>query len=93
MSKIISTNKYFIIIFIFFFSFIFTNKAEATGFTIGGTVSGLSGTVILQNNGVDNYSTSTNGSFTFVTDINDGSTYNVTVFTQPTGQTCADANS
>ncbi|MEI8174835.1 MAG: hypothetical protein WCG28_02695, partial [bacterium] len=93
MSKIISTNKYFIIIFIFFFSFIFTNKAEATGFTIGGTVSGLSGTVILQNNGVDNYSTSTNGSFTFVTAINDGSTYNVTVLTQPSGQTCTVANS
>jgi len=34
-------------------------------FTIGGTVSGLTGTVVLSNNGGDNLSRSSNGSFTF----------------------------
>jgi N-acetylneuraminic acid mutarotase len=61
-------------------------------YTIGGTVSGLSGTgLVLQNNGGDNLSVSTNGSFTFATPINAGSTYNVTILTQPSNptQTCA----
>jgi len=62
-----------------------------TTYTIGGTVSGLSGTgLVLQNNGGDNLTISANGSFTFATPINDGSTYAVTVLANPTGpnQTC-----
>ena len=50
-------------------------------YTIGGTVSGLSGTgLVLQNNGGNNLSVSANGRFTFTTAIASGSTYNVTVF-------------
>jgi hypothetical protein len=63
-----------------------------TTFTIGGTVSGLSGTgLVLQNNGADNLSVSANGSFTFATAIDSGSSFNVTVLTQPSSpaQTCA----
>ena len=38
-----------------------------TTYSVGGTVSGLSGTVVLQDNGSDNLSVSANGSFTFAT--------------------------
>jgi FG-GAP repeat/Divergent InlB B-repeat domain len=68
--------------------------APAT-FSIGGTVSGLSGTgLVLQNNGGDNLPVGANGNFTFTTAVTDGSAYNVTVLTQPTGplQTCTVGN-
>jgi alpha-tubulin suppressor-like RCC1 family protein len=61
-------------------------------FTIGGTVSGLSGTgLVLQDNSGDNLSVSANGSFTFATPLASGSNYSVTVLTEPTNpsQTCA----
>ena len=58
--------------------------------SVGGSVSGLSsGTVVLQNNGTDDLAVSANGVFTFVKPIAPGASYNVTVLTQPTGQTCA----
>src|SRR5579859_4906205 len=58
-------------------------------YTIGGTLSGLSGTVVLQNNGGDNLSLTANGTFTFTTSVSSGGAYKVTVLTQPTGQACA----
>jgi len=61
-------------------------------YSIGGTASGLTGTVVLQNNGSDNLSVSTNGAFTFPDKIKKGKGYAVTVQTQPTGQTCAVSN-
>ena len=57
-------------------------------YTVGGTVTGLSGTVVLQNNGGDADTITTNGPFTFSTPVAEGSPYNVTVQTQPAGQTC-----
>ena len=45
---------------------------NAASFTVGGTVSGLSGTVVLQDNGGDNLSVSANGSFTFATALPTG---------------------
>lgn len=60
--------------------------------TIGGTVSGLSGSVVLQNNGTDNETVSSDGAFTFATAIAEGSPYAVTVLTQPSGQTCTVMN-
>lgn len=57
-------------------------------YTIGGTTSGLSGTVVLQNNSGDDLSVST-GSFTFATALNDSASYAVTVLTNPSGQTCS----
>lgn len=63
-----------------------------SGYTIGGTVSGLSGTLVLQNNGGDNLTLSTNGAFTFTTTLANGSAYNITILTQPTGQECELAN-
>jgi hypothetical protein len=61
-------------------------------FTIGGTVAGLAGTVILQNNGGDNRSLSTNGAFAFANAVTSGAGYSVTVLTQPAGQVCTVSN-
>jgi uncharacterized membrane protein YdfJ with MMPL/SSD domain len=63
-----------------------------TGYTVGGTISGLSGTVVLQNNAGDNLTVSANGRFTFATPVASGSDYNVTVVSQPVGQSCAVMN-
>ncbi len=59
-----------------------------SNFTIGGTVSGLTGTLVLQDNGGDNLPVSANGGFTFATPVASGAAYAVTVLTQPSGQTC-----
>jgi len=64
-------------------------------YTVGGTVTGLTGTgLILQDNGGDNLSITGNTSFTFATKIAKGLPYNVAVFTSPTGpsQTCTVSN-
>jgi 6-phosphogluconolactonase (cycloisomerase 2 family) len=66
---------------------------SGSGVTVGGTVSGLTGTgLVLQDNGADNLSISVNGAFTFATALASGKAYAVTVLTQPTGQTCAVVN-
>ncbi|RPH68183.1 MAG: hypothetical protein EHM78_19715, partial [Myxococcaceae bacterium] len=58
-------------------------------YTIGGTVNGLVGAgLVLRNNGGDDLAVTANGAFTFATSLTSGSTYSVTVRTQPTGQTC-----
>jgi hypothetical protein len=59
-------------------------------YAVGGTVSGLAGgeSVTLQNNGGDDEAVTEDGSFTFSDAITDGLTYNVTVLTQPSTQTC-----
>ncbi|MDH5388129.1 MAG: hypothetical protein OEY06_06750 [Gammaproteobacteria bacterium] len=61
-------------------------------FNIGGTVSGLTGSITLQNNGGDDLLLSANAPYSFVTQIDNGSTYNVTILTQPAGQLCSVAN-
>ena len=61
-------------------------------YSVGGNVSGLSGTVVLQDNGGDDLSVAANGSFTFVTKLVNGAGYAVTVKTNPAGQTCSVAN-
>lgn len=64
----------------------------ANAYTVGGSISGLAGTVVLQNNGADTQSIGTDGSFTFPTPVQQGSSYSVTVATQPAGETCSVAN-
>lgn len=64
-----------------------TTDSDST-FAISGTTSGLSGTVVLQNNAGDNLTVSADGTFAFTTEIADGGAYAVTVLTQPTTQTC-----
>lgn len=66
-----------------------TYTISGTARSVGGTVSGLTGTVALQNNGGDTLSTSTDGTFNFPTPVAQGGAYAVTVATQPVGQTCS----
>lgn len=69
------------------------SSSATTTYFIGGSVSGLTGTgLVLRNNGGDNLSITTNGAGTFATKLASGSTYSVTVMTQPTGQTCTVTN-
>ncbi len=65
-----------------------TNK-----YAVGGAVSQLNGSMVLQSNASDNLVVSVNGPFTFPTTVDFGSSYNVTVLTQPTNQRCLVANS
>lgn len=60
-------------------------------YTIGGSVTGLSGlNLVLQNNAGDDLSITGNGLFIFSTPVTSGTGYNVTVLTQPASpwQTC-----
>ncbi len=58
-----------------------------TGFSVGGTVSGLMGTgLVLRNNGGDDRPITTNGPFQFSMRLPDGSPYAVTAPTPPSGQ-------
>ena len=68
------------------------NIAGGASYTIGGTVSALSGTVVLNDNGGDALSMTANGAFTFPTPVLSGSPYNVTVANAPAGQTCQISN-
>jgi hypothetical protein len=57
-------------------------------YTVGGTVTGLSGTLVLRNNRGDDLSLSANGGFAFATALSDAADYSVTVASQPGGQSC-----
>jgi hypothetical protein len=64
-------------------------------FSVGGTVSGLSGSgLVLRNNGGDDLPIASNGSFTFATELASGSAFAVAVATQPSrpSQTCTVAD-
>ncbi|MDH5657209.1 MAG: hypothetical protein OEZ34_14960, partial [Spirochaetia bacterium] len=67
-----------------------------TTYTIGGTISGLTGSgLVLTNNNGDNLTVASGAtSFVFPTAIADGSVYNVQVLTYPTGpvEVCAASN-
>ena len=65
---------------------------SAALFAVEGVVSGLTGTLTLQNNGGDDLTVTTNGPFTFPTAMTPGSSYIVTVGTNPTGKTCVVSN-
>jgi hypothetical protein len=52
-------------------------------YAVGGTITGLVGTVVLQNNAGDNLVLTANGNFAFPTHISSGAPYQVTVLTQP----------
>jgi len=62
----------------------YTAPPPPTTFTIGGMVSGLTGTgLVLQDNGGNNLTVTANGAFTFTTAVASGGAYAVTVFSQP----------
>ncbi|MEQ5843480.1 lactonase family protein [Paraburkholderia acidicola] len=66
----------------------------AKTYTVGGNVAGLNAgsSVTLKNNGSDTVSVSANGSFVFPVSLVNAAAYNVTVGTQPTGETCTTSN-
>jgi hypothetical protein len=59
---------------------------------VGGTVSGLSGALVLRDNGADDLNVASDGAFTFATSLGAGVAYNVSVATQPANQTCTVTN-
>jgi hypothetical protein len=62
--------------------------------TIGGSVNGLNAnsSVVLENEGGDSLTVGSNGGFKFGAGLPAGSVYNVTVLTEPVGETCTLAN-
>lgn len=60
-------------------------------YSVGGSVTGLQGSVTLSNNG-EELVIAADGNFTFPTALDDGSDYNVVVSADPAGQQCATAN-
>ena len=69
-----------------------TSVPPVLTYSIGGNIAGLSGTVVLQNNGGDNLALSRNGSFAFNVTLQPNSPYDVTIATQPAGQVCSVSN-
>lgn len=67
-----------------------TSGGGATGLTLGGTITGLttSGLILGSTGQTDLPVSSGATTFTFGSTVTDGSTYNVTIVQQPTGQTC-----
>jgi alpha-tubulin suppressor-like RCC1 family protein len=63
------------------------NGSDNTVYTLGGTVTGLNGTLILLN-GSSMATVSSNGAFNFADQLSAGASYAVSVQTQPTRQTC-----
>src|SRR3954466_2603358 len=62
-------------------------------YTIGGSVSGLVGSVTLQNNGGDSLTLTANGNFSFATKVSAGASYAVTVAAQPDVPDCVVSSS
>jgi hypothetical protein len=63
-------------------------SGPTAAYTVGGAVTGLTGPVVLQDNGGDALTVPASGSFTFATALAQGAAYDVTIATQPAGQTC-----
>jgi hypothetical protein len=65
-----------------------TATCTTNTYTISVAVTGLSGTLVMQDNVGDNLTFTTNNTQTFATSYSSGSSYTVSVKTQPSGQTC-----
>jgi hypothetical protein len=65
------------------------SSAPPPTYAVGGSVTGLTGTLVLDDNGGDATTLTANGSFSFATRLHSGAAYSVTVATQPATQTCA----
>src|SRR5258706_3246837 len=65
-----------------------TATCTTNNFTISVAVTGLTGTLVMQDDKSDTLNFTSNNTQTFATSYASGSTYSVTVKTQPVGQTC-----
>lgn len=65
---------------------------STNAYTVGGTVSGLTGTLVLRNNGADDLTVTTNGAYTMPTPVASGSPFAIAPGVQPVGQTCSVLN-
>jgi len=63
-------------------------SACIVGYQVGVQMSGLSGTVVFENNQSDVLTVSSSGNFAFPRALEDGETYDVTIRTQPELQVC-----
>ena len=61
---------------------------ETNAYPVSGSVTGLTGTLVVTNNGADARTLTGDGSFGFTVPVPSGGTYAVAVKTQPAGQTC-----
>lgn len=64
------------------------DDSDDSTYTVGGSVTGLNGTLVLQNNSGDDETITTNEDFTFDTALADAASYEVTVSSDPNLQTC-----
>jgi hypothetical protein len=60
-----------------------TTVPTLTTYSVGGTVSGLSGALVLQNNGANDLTLAANGPFAFPIALSSGTSYAVTIRSQP----------
>ena len=63
-----------------------------SGYVVSGTVTGLEGQLVLQNNSKDDLTISKDGTFRFETNINQNEKFNVETFREPCEQGCAIEN-
>ena len=95
MKSIIKTISLFSLAIVFVINCDSNNRAPKapvrpiTTYSVGGSVLGLSGTLVLKLNHGNDLTITGNGSFTFSNRLNIHSVYFVTVGTQPSGQVCS----
>ena len=92
MKGIIKTISLFLLIIVFAVNCDSNNptpKAPVRPISVGGSVSGLSGSVVLKLNNGNDLTITGDGSFTFSNKLNINSVYFVTIGTQPSGQVCS----
>lgn len=68
------------------------NVSCSNKYTVGGSVTNLGGSLVLQNNLSDDIMLSSTGGFTFATALDESVTYSVSVLSQPMGQSCSVVN-
>jgi fibronectin type 3 domain-containing protein len=70
----------------------FDSDESPPEYTVGGTVTGLTDQLTLQNNAADDLVIAADGAFEFATPVTNGADYAVTVSAQPAGQMCSITN-
>jgi endonuclease/exonuclease/phosphatase family metal-dependent hydrolase len=62
--------------------------SSVDAYLLGGRITGLKGTIVLDNKNIQQLTQSSDGDFTFLGSKLSGTDYDVTIATQPVGQTC-----